>query len=67
MSPRHNDWNEYKNLVLDFKTNTEKKLDSHDQKLDRILESLSGMKVKIGLGVTALSGFVTWLVVSITK
>lgn len=65
--PSKNDWNEYKYLILDFKKNTEGKLDSHDQKLDRILESLSGMKVKIGFGVTALSGFVTWLVIAITK
>jgi len=65
--PKRNDWNEYKNLVLDFKQSTEKKLDVHDQKLDRILEAMSGMKVKIGVGVTALSGFTTWIIMHFSK
>ena len=33
-----NDWNEYKNLFIDFKKNTEGKLLEHDKKLDRINE-----------------------------
>jgi len=63
--PTKNDWNEYKNLFLDFKENTEKRLDVHDKKLDRLLEVTSGMRVKIGIGAgliaTAISLVVKYL------
>jgi hypothetical protein len=67
MPPKKNDWNEYKNLVLDFKRTTESKLDSHEEKLNKLLEAVAGMKIKIGLGVTAISSGVAWLVTYLSR
>ena len=45
----------WKNLVT-------QQLTSHDKKLDKLLESVSGMKVKIALGAAMVSGIVAFIV-----
>jgi hypothetical protein len=42
----HNDWPEHKNLFLDFKHNTEIKLDTIETKLDRILSDVNMLRGK---------------------
>jgi len=63
--PSKNDWNEYKRLLLDFKDNTQQRLDAHDRKLDKILQFMGGMKVKLAIGTSVIAGLVSYIVASI--
>ena len=46
----------------DWKKMVSARLESHDKKLDKLLEGMSGMKVKVYSVCAAISGIIAYLV-----